>query len=69
METPKKNKIIDRAKNEVNGFNSMYEKLEQKVILGGVYPSTLFNYGRCIAKISLHFKTPAILLDEEQING
>ena len=69
METPKKSKIIDRAKNEVNGFNSMYEKLEQKVILGGMSQSTLINYGRCIAKISLHFKTPAILLDEEQING
>ena len=47
----------------------MFKKLEQKVILGGMSPSTLFNYGRCIAKISLHFKTPAILLDEVQING
>jgi site-specific recombinase XerD len=69
METSKKSTIIDRAKNEVNGFNSMYEKLEQKVILGGMSQSTLFNYGRCIAKISLHFKTPAIFLEEEQING
>jgi hypothetical protein len=64
METPKISKIIDHAKNEVNGFNSMYEKLEQKVILGGKSQSTLFNYSRCIAKISLHFKTRAILLDE-----
>ena len=65
METPKKSKIIDRAKNEINGFNSMFKKLEQKVILGGMSPSTLINYGRCIAEISLHFTTPAILLEEE----
>jgi hypothetical protein len=29
----------------------------------------LLNYGRCIAKISLHFKSIPIHLDEEQING
>ena len=69
METLKSSKIIDRAKNEVTGFTPMYEKLEQKVILGGMSNSTLINYGRCIAKMSLHFKIPAIHLEEEQING
>lgn len=69
METLKKSKIIDRAKNEVTGFTAMFEKLEQKVILGGMSNATLLNYGRCIAKISLHFKTPAVELDEVQING
>ncbi len=43
MEKIKKNRIKDRAKNEVNGSNSMIR--EQKVILGGMSPSTLFNYG------------------------
>ena len=69
METLKSSKIIDRAKDEVTGFNSMFEKLEQKVILGGLSNSTLLNYGRCIAKISLHFKCVATQLEEEQING
>jgi site-specific recombinase XerD len=61
--------FVERAKNQVTGFTKMYELLEQKVILGGLSPSTLTNYGRCIARISLHFKTPAIYLEEEQING
>ena len=69
METIKISRIIDRAKVEVNGFTPMFEKLEQKVLLGGMSNSTLLNYGRCIAKISLHFHTPAIHLEEEQING
>ena len=45
METLKSSKIIDRAKNEVTGFTAMYQKLEQKVILGGMSNSTLLNYG------------------------
>lgn len=65
----KSSRIIDLAKSEVIGFTSMYQKLEQKVVLGGLSNSTLLNYGRCIAKISLHFKTPAVELEEEQING
>ena len=69
METLKLSRIIDRAKNEVTGFTPMFEKLEQKVILGGMSKATLLNYGRCIAKISLHFQTPAVELDETQING
>jgi hypothetical protein len=37
-------------KAEVEGFSTMYAKLEQKVVLGGISESTLTNYGRCIAK-------------------
>ncbi len=51
METPIKSKIIDRAKNEVNGFNSMYEKLDQKVFSGDMSSFVLFNFGRCVATI------------------
>ncbi len=69
MEKRKRATIIDRAKNEVEGFSTMYTKLEQKVTLGGLSESTLGNYGRCIAKISLHFGQPAVNLEEEQING
>ena len=61
--------VIDRAKESVTGFDVMYAKLEQKVALGGLSSSTLTNYGRCIAKISIHFKCIPIELEEEQING
>ncbi len=61
--------IIDRAKAQVKGFRPMYAKLEQKVQLGGLSESTLHNYGRCIAKVSVHFDCPAHELEEEQING
>ena len=69
MEKIKRATIIDRAKVEVEGFSTMYAKLEQKVVLGGLSESTLTNYGRCIAQISLHFNLVAIELEEEQING
>ena len=61
--------IIDRAKKEVTGFSTMFAKLEQKVTPAGLSQSTLVNYGRCTAKISLYFKRIASRLDEEQING
>jgi len=69
MEKIRSSRTIDLAKKEVKGFSSMFAQLEQKVLLGGLSTSTLFNYGRCIAKISLHFKRIAIDLEEEQING
>ena len=47
----------------------MFAKLEQAVQLGGMAPSTLLNYGRCIAKISLYFDRIPILLEAEQIDG
>lgn len=69
MEKLKGSRIIDQAKREVKDFSTMYERLEQKVALGGLSDSTLLNYGRCIAKMSLHFKCVPTQLDEEQING
>ncbi len=59
--------IIDKAKLEVKGFRPMYAKLEQKVKLSGLSDSTLTNYGRCLARISVHFNCPAHVLEEEQI--
>ncbi|NND05888.1 MAG: hypothetical protein HKN87_05870 [Saprospiraceae bacterium] len=47
----------------------MYAKLAQKAKLGRLSDSTLSNYGRCIAKISVHFMCPAHDMEEEQING
>ncbi len=69
MKLFKSSRIIDRAKSEVTDFTEMFARLEQKVLLGGLSDSTLLNYGRCIAKISLYFKCIPTHLDEEQING
>lgn len=69
MEKIKSSRIIDEAKREVREFATMYQRLEQKVLLGGLSNSTLLNYGRCIAKISLYFKCIPTQLDEAQING
>ena len=52
MEKRKRGTIIDRAKAEVSGFPTMFSRLEQKVVLGGLSESTLKNYGRCIARNS-----------------
>lgn len=69
MEKFKSSRIIDQAKKEINGFSSMFARMEQKVILGGLSNSTLLNYGRCIAKISLYFHQIPIQLEDEQIDG
>jgi len=69
MENIKRSRLIQSARSEVTGFSAMYARLEQKVMLGGLSSSTLLNYGRCIAKISLYFNQAAIELEMEQING
>ena len=69
MRKSKSYTVIDRAQDEVKGFKVMYARLEQKVQLGGMSSSTLLNYGRCIAKLALHFKCVPTDLEEEQING
>ena len=61
--------VINAAKKTVQGFEQMYAQLQQKVELGGLSASTLNNYGRCIAKIALHFKSLPTELEEIQING
>ena len=66
MEKFKSSRIIDLAKKEINGFSSMFARLERKVILGGLSNSTLLNYSRCIASISLYFHQIPIQLEEEQ---
>lgn len=46
----------------------MFQKLEQKVLLSGLSSSTLYNYGRSIAQISLHFRRLPLDLTDETIN-
>lgn len=61
--------LIERAKREVPGFTEHYQKFEQHTTLGGYAASTIFNYSRAVAKISLHFKRSILDLDADEINS
>jgi len=67
MERKKKQTVIERACISVPGFAEMYNKLERKVILGGLSKSTLYNYGRSIAKVGLYFGKIPLELEDDQI--
>lgn len=71
MSTPKDTiqgtTLIDRACREVPGFHRMYEKLSKKITIADYSKSTLINYGRAVARISLHFNKLPLALDDEQV--
>ena len=57
---------MERAIESVDGFDKVFKTLQQQVILRGQSQSTLNNYIRRIALISLHFeKLPEGISDEE----
>lgn len=60
--------LIERAKREVPGFTEHFARFEQQVTIGGYSSSTLFNYSRAVAKVSLHFKKSLLDLDPEEVN-
>lgn len=58
--------LVERCIESVVGFKRVYEKLQQQVVLRGQSQSTLENYIRRIAQISLHFgKLPEQISDDE----
>jgi site-specific recombinase XerD len=58
--------IVENAIQTVPGFEMVFKKLEQQVTLRGQSKSTLNNYIRRIATISLHFgQLPEIITDDE----
>ena len=58
--------IIERALDCVPGFDRVFQKLQQQVVLRGQSKSTLNNYIRRVAAISLHFgRLPELIADEE----
>jgi integrase/recombinase XerD len=58
--------LLQKAFSSIDGFEHVYQKLQQQVILRGQSPSTLNNYIRCIANISLHFgRLPENICDNE----
>jgi len=60
--------LIEKAKREVPEFREHYAKFEEQVTIGGYSSSTLFNYSRAVAKISLHFKKSLLDLDPDEVN-
>jgi len=60
--------LIERAKREVPDFKEHFAKFEEQITIGGYSHSTLFNYSRAVAKVSLHFKKSLLDLDAEEVN-
>lgn len=60
--------LIEKAKREVPGFEKHYAKFEEQMVIGGYSPSTLYNYSRAVARISLHFKKSLLDLDPDEVN-
>lgn len=58
--------IIEKALDCVPGFDRVFQKLQKQVILRGQSKSTLNNYIRRVAAISLHFgRLPELIADDE----
>lgn len=60
--------IIENAIETIPGFDVVYKKLQQQVTLRGQSKSTLDNYIRRIAKISLNFGLLPEHISDDQIN-
>jgi integrase/recombinase XerD len=60
--------LLQLAISSIEGFDRVYQKLQQQVILRGQSQSTLNNYIRCIANISIHFGRLPENIDDAQIN-
>lgn len=67
MRTKKGLTIVEQAKLAVPGFENVFKKLEQQVALRGQSKSTLNNYIRRIALISLRFERLPEQIEEEEI--
>ena len=58
--------LVEKAIATIEGFDNIYQKLQQQVILKGQSKSTLENYIRRIAVFSLHFgRLPQAISDDE----
>ena len=60
---------VERAIKTIDGFQKVYNTLQQQTILRGQSQSTLENYIRQIALISLEFNKLPEELSEDDING
>ena len=60
--------IVERAKREIPDFSQHYAKFEEQTTIRGYASSTIFNYSRAVAKISLHFGKSLLDLDPDEVN-
>ena len=60
--------ILERAIQTVDGFARVYKKMQHQTVLRGQSKSTLNNYIRRIALISLHFGRLPEDISEEELN-
>jgi len=61
------NTIVQRACRELAGFESLCLQLEKRILITGKTMSTLQNYMRCVAHLSLHFKVLPTQLMHDQL--
>ncbi len=59
--------IVQRACAEVQGFQNQILRLEKRIVVSGKSMSTLHNYTRCIAHLSLHFQLLPTALTQGQV--
>ncbi len=59
---------VEKACIQIPGFQSLYQDLDDLVHLSGRSKSTLQNYARKLAQLSLHFEKLPQNIDEKEIN-
>jgi site-specific recombinase XerD len=60
--------IVEQACHEIHGFRKLYEELRDKILLSGQSKSTLTNYARKVAQISLHYGKLPQNISEKEVN-
>ena len=60
--------IVEEACHEIRGFRNLMDQLDDKVRLSGQSMSTLKNYSRKLAQVSLHFGKLPQHIDEKPLN-
>jgi len=60
--------MVQKAIDTIEGFDSVYKTLHQQTVLRGQSKSTLNNYIRRIANLSLHFNRLPELISDDEIN-
>lgn len=60
--------IVEQACHQIRGFRNLYQELDDKVRLSGQSSSTLSNYARKLAQLSLYFGKLPQHISEKELN-
>ncbi len=60
--------LVEQASHQVRGFSTLYQQLEEKIVLAGMSKSSLGNYGRKLAQVCLHFNQLPQHIEEKKLN-